>query len=307
MQRLAVSTLAALTGLLLTTTAHASYVERRFESDPQWKTNDQIEQMNNDAGTSKAERNFQTIDQGATRFGDDLKSMTIHIEATSSISRAEFTAMLVRAHYSQESIDRCYWDITSVWPPKFELLFRDVPVDHAFAPEICVAMRDGLVRGYGNDIFRPDALMSFADAAKMLARGNGLTPWADQSKPKHWFDPYIAALADKNAIPLTIEHIEERITPDEAREMIRRLQDDDRTQQSRTDHELITAWEKKYARPAVRKAASNVEQPRPPLMWGEGIIFSGSKSSAAASSKATVQTSSISDDASSRPKAWYEF
>ncbi len=312
MQRLAVSTLVALSGLLLVTTAHASYVERLYVTDPEWKTQEQVDQidartMKDDAGASKAERAFDTTDQGTVQFGKELMLKNIQFQATTSITRAEFTAMLVRARYSKESISWCYWDITSVWPPKFELLFRDVPVDHEFAPEICVAMRDGLVRGYGNDIFRPDALMSFADAAKMLARSNGLTPWADQSHPKHWFDPYVSALAERNAIPMSVERIEEWITPDEAREMVRRLQESDRTKTSRTDRELITAWEKKYARPVVRRTTTTVDQPKAPLVWGQGIIFSGSKSSAAASSKATVQTSSISDDASSRPKAWYEF
>lgn len=324
MKRFVVTTLAATCGLLLSTTAHASFAEKQFLDDPGWKTQEEVDAGNHtriDARTAvpsdtveqrkelERQRDFnETDDGGDARFGDGIRLREIRLPGSSSITRAEFTALLVRARYGAASIGNCYWDITSVHPPRFELLFRDVPVDHEYAPEICVAMRDGLVRGYGDDIFRPDAQITFADASKILARSHGLTPWADPSKPTHWFDPYVVAMGRRKAIPLSIEAIEERITVDEAREMLDRLGADDRDRPSRTADELIAAWERTYNPPRVTvPTRPRVTTPRP---------TTGSASSAASRASAATVTptpssvqgaSAAASQASSRPKAWYEF
>lgn len=331
MKRLVVSSMTALCGLLVATTAHASFVEKSLNDEPEWKTQDQVdaeEQIRLDARTAvpstqkeaveEDKNDFNDTDSGKSEFGGKL--MDVQIAPTSPVTRAEFTAMMVRAEYPQASIDSCYWDITSVWPPRFELLFRDVPVDHQYAPEICVAMREGLVRGYGNDVFRPDAAITFADAAKIIARSNGLTPWADPSTPKHWFDTYVNALARRNAIPMSVESIEERLTGSEAQEIITRLSTDDRTKSSRTAEELITAWEKKYEAPRP-KPAMVIKVPVKP---SSSAATSSAKPSATSSAKSAMPVSSAkpassvqaksssvpmipTGETSSRPKAWYEF
>lgn len=318
MKRLAVSTLTAACGLLLATTAHASYFEKGYVEDPEWKTQQEVDaetEARVDARTTVKARStdrgegFDATDDGTdARFGDMLKKEDIRFEAETSITRAEFTAMFVRSRYGRASIDSCFWNITSVVPPRFELLFRDVSVDHEFAPEICVAMRDGLVRGYGDDVFRPDALITFADAAKIIARAEGLTPWADPSQPKHWFDIYVSALARRNAIPMSVEKIEENITPAEASEMMRRLREDDRTQPSRGADEMIAAWEKTYERPAApaRKPVMNANVPAKPSFAGSASSR-GTAASSARSSVAPSSAAASADADSSRPKAWYEF
>lgn len=342
MKRLVVTSLTAVCGFLLTTTAHASFVEKHFQADPGWKTQEEVDlesETRIDARTAvptetveqhreirdEEENDFNDTDDGTTRFGENIDAGRIQFSASAPMTRAEFTAMLVRSRYTKASIDWCYWDITSVWPPKFELLFRDVSVDHAFAPEICVAMRDGLVRGYGNDVFRPDAQITFADAAKLIARSEGLTPYVDSSKPKYWFNPYVEALASRNAIPMSVEKLEEHITGGEAMEIMDRLASDDRSKSSRTAAELITAWERTYAprpRPVVRA-------PRPTIMGPVALPSSSAGSVRSASSAASVKASSVApissakavssapttsaatsattSAASSRPKAWYEF
>jgi hypothetical protein len=327
MKRLAVSTLAAACSFLLTATAHASYVEKGIVDDPAWKTQEEVDaQREADQGIRSTdhrtveERAFDETDDGSdAEFGEKLKDdiEPIRLAGGSSVTRAEFTAMLVRSMYSRETIDSCYVRIAAVRPPRFTLLFRDVPADHAFGPEICVAMMNGLVRGYGNDVFKPDGQMTFADAAKVLARAKGLTPWADASKPEHWFDQYVSALARRNAIPTTVASIEERITGAEAREMIRRLDEDDRTQPSRTADDLIQAWERAYApRPVVVRPA-----PVRPIVPSKPAGSAGSAASrapAATASKASTPATASAKPASappaasagsaaSRPKAWYEF
>lgn len=308
MKRLAISFLASVCGLLLSATAHASYVERRFLDEPAWNAGEIANEENDghaENGSDEPRGFNETDDEDAEpTFDPNVRLPELNLSGGASITRAEFTAMLVRSLYGEASIRWCYWDVTSVHPPRFELLFRDVPVDHPQAPEICVAMRDGLVRGYGNDVFRPDDRITFADAAKIVARSHGLTPWADPSVPEHWFDPYVEALGRRNAIPSTIVSLEERITAGEAREILERLAENDRGRPSRTAAELIAAWERKYERPTPPppvRTAPRATTPRPSTpSQPSRPAQSGSASSVRPASSAAAQQSS-------RPKAWYEF
>ncbi len=326
MKRFVVSSLTAACGLLVTTTAHASFVEKSFRSSPEWKTQEQVDAgkdvrldartavPNSDVMQEQTDErandfNGTENEEATKRFGTKLTD--VKITAGAPVTRAQFTAMFVRANYTQASIDSCYWDITSVWPPRFDLLFRDVPVDHQYAPEICVAMRDGLVRGYGNDVFRPDAIVTFGDAAKIAARAEGLTPWADASAPKHWFDPYVNALARRNAIPMSVDAVDARLTGAEAEDIIARLSTDDRTQPSRTAEELISAWEKKYETPKKAPAKVIMVPVKKPTA-SVGSSSSAKAASSASSAPAAKPKSSAApiiptDGSSSKAKAWYEF
>lgn len=304
MKRLLVSALTAFCTLGVAATAHASYVERLYMTDPDWQAGEQTVEGEAETTTN----DFNETSDADVKFGEALQE--IHLNASASITRAEFTALLVRSLYPAGFINRCYWDITSVFPPRFELLFRDVHVNDDYAPEICVAMREGLVRGYGNDIFRPEEQITMADAAKILARSHGLTPWADQSKPAHWFDTYIEALSRQNAIPLTITRIEARISVADATEMIGRLRDRDRSKPSRTAEELIARWEATY-NPPRRVAVVDTRMKVPKNETKSTTSQTTSKAPAKAaqtSSKAAVRSeAAASVGPSSREKAWYEF
>ncbi len=324
MKRFAVSFLTAICGLLLTSTAHASFAERHIREDPGWKTQEEAdadfearnsntvqeedteEEEQTESPLLEENDDFDQTDSGEATFG--AKLVEINLPMSAQITRAEFTALFVRSLYTPADINNCYWDITSVFPPRFELLFRDVSVDNPYAPEICIAMRDGLVRGYGNDIFKPDAPITMADAAKILARAHGLTPWVDSSKPKHWFDPYIQALSNQNAIPMTVTRIDERISVADAREMIERLQMNDRNRPSRSATTLIADWERLYEPRRVAVA------PRPPVTSSTTTKSTSSKASTTTTTPKSASTTSVRSaatasegTASSRPKAWYEF
>lgn len=333
MKRAAVSTLAALCGFLLTATAHASYVEKGFVDNPDWKTQEEVDAANEErldartTGERKEELRFNPVEPKDASNDDAEPTVTndgvqreIDVSETADITRAQFTAMLVRATSSQGTIDACYWDITSFWPPRFELLFRDVPVDHPYAPEICVAMRDGLVRGYGNDVFRPDALITFADASKMIARSHGLTPWADSTVSKNWFDQYVVALGKRNAIPLSIKSIDQRMKVADVREILRRLSSGDTSMPSRSASDMIAAWEKAHApRPVVRPVVRPPVTTNVPTKPSSSVASASSStvksavsapvSSAKASTPAPASAAAAGSNASesSRPKAWYEF
>ncbi len=329
MKRLLISSLTALCAMLVTATAHASFAEKQFKVDPEWKTQEEVQQENDvrlDARTAvpgkessgkKQELRFDPIHTDEKEMTNDWMDAredlrptveALKLSENATITRGQFTALLVRSLYTKGSIDHCYWDIVSVQPPRFELLFRDVPVDHLYAPEICVAMRDGLVRGYGNDIFRPDQLISFTDAAKIIARAEGLTPWADPSKPKHWFDTYVYALGRRNAIPMSIASLDQMIKVSDAQEIIQRLHGNITNLPSRSADDLILAWEKKYERPRVRPAVT-ITVPQKPTS-ASSVKSNATKSTAAVSSVKPPMKSSapaMMEDKSSRPKAWYEF
>lgn len=318
MKRLALSVVVSLCGVLMIPAAHASFAEKQFVDDPGWKTQDEVdaqEESRIDArttmpshreSTTDTEGDFNETDDGDdARFGERIRLDDLRLTGNGSITRAEFTALLVRSLYGEATIQHCYWDITSVFPPRFELLFRDVSIDHPHAPEICIAMRDGLVRGYGNDIFRPDAYITLADAAKIAARAHGLTPWADPSRPKHWFDTYIQALARRNAIPMSIDSIGSRLSVSDAREMLRRLSEDDRSQESHTADELIAAWERLYEpvrRPIVVSVPTRMSPPS-----SSGTKSDTGTMSSEQSADTTMSAPSQEESQSSRPKAWYEF
>lgn len=300
MKRFVVTSLTAICGLLLTTTAHASFAEKHFQENPEWKTQEEVdaetERRLDARTTTHADEQEEPLRFQPVETQEEEK---LNLPQASAITRSEFTALLVRSLYSDVEINNCYWDITSVWPPRFELLFRDVSVDHPYAPEICIAMRDGLVRGYGNDIFKPDAQITFADGAKILSRAHGLTPWADPSKPKHWFDPYVQALARRKAIPLSIENLDQRLKVADAEEMVRRLGSGDTSLASRSADEMITAWEKKYEQPKRARVVTTSSTT---------VQSSSSKTSAPISSlKPKSSSPAIEGSAASRPKAWYEF
>lgn len=347
MKRFAVSTITALCGFLLAATAHASYFEKGIVEDPEWKTQEEVDAAKEkrlDARTTdrhETELHFNPVDEDKEGVDEEKKEDTepapqptytnnntaaremldrniadLNLSETDDITRAQFTAMLVRATSTQGTIDACYWDIASSWPPRFELLFRDVPVDHPYAPEICVAMRDGLVRGYGNDVFRPDAMITFADAAKMLARSHGLTPWADSTVSKNWFDQYVIALGKRNAIPLWITSIDQRMKVVDAQEMMQRLAVGNDNLPSRSADDMIAAWEKAHAprpvvRPTVRPPVTTNVPTKPSSSVGStsSSIVKPASSAPTSSAKAITSAAAAASNASenTRPKAWYEF
>lgn len=155
------------------------------------------------------------------------------------ITRAQLTAMIVENLYAPAAIDRCYWDIGFPLPPRFTLVFADVSVDHPYAKHLCIAMRDGLIHGYGDGSFRPDVQINAAEISKILARAYDLTPYAESTQYDVWSEPYVWALSVRNAIPREIEHLTQPVTVAVAQEMLFRLQNEITNQPARTYEELV--------------------------------------------------------------------
>lgn len=155
------------------------------------------------------------------------------------LTRAEFTALVVEKMYTQADLDRCYWEIASSVPPKFTLVFTDVHVGDRFAKHICVAMRDGLVNGYGDGSFRGDRQINFAESAKILSRAYVLAPYAHLERGTPWYRRHLEALAAKKAIPLSVNRLDHLMTAAESSEMLARIAAGNTSMPSRTYEDFL--------------------------------------------------------------------
>lgn len=102
--------------------------------------------------------------------------------------------------------DTCFPDIANgVWYQKF----------------VCLAKMKSLIGGYPDGTFKPEQNVSFVEAAKILSNAFGFAT----AKDDIWYRPYVGALADRKAIPATINLFEQKITRGELAEIIYRLKE----------------------------------------------------------------------------------
>ena len=114
-------------------------------------------------------------------------------EPSRAVTRAEYVKMIVRAL----SCRYTYIGTDSGFP--------DVSPDAWYAEYITFGVRNGWMNGYADGDFRPDALITRAEAAKILANAIKLSKSSKNSSfidlsNTNTFVPYIEALKDKNII-----------------------------------------------------------------------------------------------------------
>lgn len=155
-----------------------------------------------------------------------------------TINRAEFTKIITVALFGQAMIDQC----GSFYP------FSDVPRDAWYVKNICRARDGWLLTGYPDNTFRPAQNINFVEAAKILANGYALIQrqehcggklCPDVDTVEHpWFEQYVRALADTQAIPTSITSFDHSLTRGEMAEMIYRLRTETMDKPSRTYEDL---------------------------------------------------------------------
>lgn len=139
---------------------------------------------------------------------------------TSQINRAEFTAIVVRAvNPGPFTGKNCFTDVHEEW----------------FAGTTCFAKENNIIDGFADGSFKPGDTVTFGQAAKILANTYKLMTGAET---KEWEEVYTRALADTNAIPVSVEFLDEPLTRDEMAEMIYRLEEDIENKTSRTYEEI---------------------------------------------------------------------
>jgi hypothetical protein len=165
----------------------------------------------------------------------------------STINRAEFTKILVESVADQNVIEACLTENP--------VLFSDVNKDEWFAKYICVAKKFGMAYGNPDGTYRPVNPLNFAEAATLLSRNlnvyNGIPEPVAQ-----WYKPFVEALAEENAIPLTITHFAKPVTRAEMAEMIYRILAEIPPKPSMTYAQLEELSRKPYAPPSSKASSS---------------------------------------------------
>lgn len=114
--------------------------------------------------------------------------------ANATIKRSTFVAAIVRRLYKPS--ERCFPKLSE---SDYSLLARDVEKDASYGIDLCTAMRGGLMRGYSDNTFRPNAPVTRAEAAKALAKAFALA--TDPTDPsEEWSDNYVKALVAAGAL-----------------------------------------------------------------------------------------------------------
>lgn len=203
------------------------------------------------------------------------------------LSRAAFTAMLVQKMYTKGEIDVCYWTIAPSVPPSFTLVFSDVQTTDMYAKELCVAMRDGLIRGYGDGSFRPNQAVTFAEASKILSRSYALAPYADADQVSAWYFPYVTALTAKNAVPTNIVSLNQKMTKADTAEMLDRVHNGITSRPSQTATKLMPPAPVAQPKPAVSTSTSSKPTSGQSSSAHSSTVIKSSKKGTAVSSVAS--------------------
>jgi hypothetical protein len=124
----------------------------------------------------------------------------------STINRAEFTKIIIES-IAKTSNDNsnCFPDVKQEW----------------FAQYICYAKDKQIISGYPDGTFKPANNISFVEAAKIISVAFNINTINHDGE---WYKPFVIALEERMAIPLTIYAFDKPLTRGEMAEMIYRIQ-----------------------------------------------------------------------------------
>lgn len=126
------------------------------------------------------------------------------------ISRAAFLKIVIGSAFPPEEINSCS-----------ETTFSDVPLEEWFTPYVCLAQKEGIIKGFDDETFRPGKNISFAAAAKIISRTLGDKNIVEDGDT--WYKNFVQYLEEQNAIPMTIGTLDKNITRGEMAEIIWRI------------------------------------------------------------------------------------
>ena len=147
-----------------------------------------------------------------------------------NITRAELIKILVTSSYKTVYPQGCIASNTEpiaipTLPPGYLQTpdFPDMPKSHTLAGYVCIAKQNNIISGFSDGSFRPDDYIEFGAAAKIITNTMKLIPDQSNLSEVEKFKPYIEKLAEKKAIPTSINFIEQKLTRGELAEIIYRL------------------------------------------------------------------------------------
>ena len=118
-----------------------------------------------------------------------------------TINRAEFLKIIMGYANAETGGSNCFKDVKEDW----------------FAEYVCSAYKNGFVDGYEDGNFRPQDEISLTEASKILSAIFEIT--LDESYNENWYQKYVKALEDKNAIPFSITGFSHKVTRGEMAEI----------------------------------------------------------------------------------------
>ncbi|MEK7672439.1 MAG: beta-propeller domain-containing protein [Patescibacteria group bacterium] len=124
---------------------------------------------------------------------------------TNKITRAEFLKIVMEAKDILPEGDGCFKDVND-WSEGY----------------VCAAAKNGIIEGYADKTFKPTRTINFAEASKIIANTLDLTVATD-GDDKNWYEKFVKALEDKNAIPDTVAAFDYQVTRGEMAEMVWRI------------------------------------------------------------------------------------
>ncbi len=139
-----------------------------------------------------------------------------------TINRAEFTKIIMETVFPGSSEgENCFPDVRTDW----------------FAKYVCDAVDRVIINGYPDGTFKPGEQINFVEAAKIIVLAFNFEYDTDA---EIWFKGYVDILANKNAIPTSINAFDKKITRGEMTEIIYRLKTNRRDLPSTNFQDIAT-------------------------------------------------------------------
>lgn len=127
------------------------------------------------------------------------------------INRAEFTKILIGAFYPGEANgSECFKDVKTQW----------------FSSEVCFAKEKGIVSGYADGTFHPEANVNLAEATKIIVHAAKISVDSSTYSPAApWYAPFIGTLTSRHAIPSSFTNVSQTVTRAAMAEMVYRIKE----------------------------------------------------------------------------------
>lgn len=193
-------------------------------------------------GTSPAfaEKPFSDVPEGSTYFEavEYLRNGNVltgypdgEYKPDNRLNRAEFAKLIANPFIiSNVRVNDCIGE--NVDDGSDVVLFPDVRRDAWYAPAVCVVRTTQIVNGYPDGTYKPNRMINVAEAMKMLASTFAFD--TKQEPNEAWYMPYARALAERNAIPTSIDTFSDPITRGEMAEILFRLKTQNGDKSSRS-------------------------------------------------------------------------
>lgn len=140
-------------------------------------------------------------------------------KSDNKINRAEFTKILVGTALDYDpGKDPSGFDIYSL----SQIPFSDISPNDWYIPFVRKAMQNDIIAGYPDNTFRGANEINKAEAAKIIVKSLGLKT-LDESSNTNWYDIYIYALEEIDAIPVELACSDMPVTRGQLAEIIWRV------------------------------------------------------------------------------------